>query len=145
MSDNTQLNPGKSGDIISTDDIGGGVKVQNVKVAFGVGGSMTGVSELEPLPVAQSLGSSTARSTTTSTSDVIVLASNASRMRAEIYNDADKDFLLGEGVAIVTTSDFTVRLRPGAMYATDDYTGELRGLFVAAVGSGALMITEVVT
>lgn len=51
MSDNTQLNsPTTSGDIISTDDLGG-VKVQNVKMAYGPDGSMTRVDTGTPLPV----------------------------------------------------------------------------------------------
>src|SRR5579864_1662159 len=48
--DNTQLNAGAGGDIISTDDLGG-VKVQNTKVVFGADGAMTRVTPASPLPV----------------------------------------------------------------------------------------------
>ena len=51
MTDNTRLNVGNGGDIISTDDIAG-VKVQRVKVQHGADGSATDVSTASPLPTA---------------------------------------------------------------------------------------------
>lgn len=51
MSDNIQLNPGAGGQIISTDDIGGGVSVQRVKIQFGIDGFATDVSILDALPI----------------------------------------------------------------------------------------------
>jgi len=142
LADDTQLNPGKGGDLISTDDIGGGVKVQNVKVAFGVGGTMQQVDGDNPLPIQQIVGTTTVRSSPTNTADAQVLPVNADRLRADFFNDADKDYLLGEGSAPVTLTDFTVRLRPGGMYASN-FAGELRGFFVDAPTSGRLMVTEV--
>lgn len=53
MADNTILNAGAGGDTVSTDDIGGGVKVQRVKAQFGGDGSATDVSTANPLPTAQ--------------------------------------------------------------------------------------------
>ena len=50
MSDNTQLNPGVGGDIISTDDLGGGIKVQRVKAQFGADGSASDVETTNPMP-----------------------------------------------------------------------------------------------
>lgn len=50
MADNTLLNAGTGGDTISTDDIGGSVKVQRVKVQYGADGSATDVSSTTPLP-----------------------------------------------------------------------------------------------
>lgn len=50
MADNTQIDNGTTGDIISTDDIAG-VKVQRVKVQYGVDGSAADVSAGNPLPV----------------------------------------------------------------------------------------------
>jgi hypothetical protein len=52
MADNTTLNPGASGDIIATDDIGG-VKHQRVKIEHGADGSATDVSTASPLPIRQ--------------------------------------------------------------------------------------------
>lgn len=53
MTDNTRLNPGSSGDLISTDSLGGSpeVKVQRVKVQHGADGSATDASTAAPLPV----------------------------------------------------------------------------------------------
>lgn len=51
MSDNTTLNSGSGGDIISTDDLGSGVKVQRVKIQYGVDGSATDASTSNPLPI----------------------------------------------------------------------------------------------
>ncbi|GAP53560.1 hypothetical protein AHiyo6_01250 [Arthrobacter sp. Hiyo6] len=51
MADNTQINPGTGGDVISTDDLGAGVKVQRVKIQYGGDGSATDVSSSTPLPV----------------------------------------------------------------------------------------------
>lgn len=53
MADNTQLNVGTGGDLLSTDDIGSGVKVQRVKVQYGADGSATDVSATAPLPAVQ--------------------------------------------------------------------------------------------
>ena len=58
MSNNTQLNIGKSGDVISTDDING-VKHQRVKVQYGDEGSATDVSTSAPLPVSDPASSVT--------------------------------------------------------------------------------------
>jgi len=53
MADNTQANVGSGGDIIATDDIGGGVKVQRVKTTWGPDGTMNDadVASGKPLPV----------------------------------------------------------------------------------------------
>lgn len=52
MADNTTLNAGSGGDVIRTDDIGGGVKVQAIKIIEGADGVDDGfVSATNPLPV----------------------------------------------------------------------------------------------
>lgn len=58
MADNTTLNTGSGGDVISTDDLGS-VKVQRVKVQYGVDGSATDVSDSNPLPIDDAGGSLT--------------------------------------------------------------------------------------
>ncbi len=50
MADNVTLNAGTGGPVMSTDDVGGGVQVQRVKVQFGVDGTGTDVSSTDPLP-----------------------------------------------------------------------------------------------
>lgn len=51
MADNTVLNAGSGGDTISTDDLGGGIKVQRTKQTWGVDGTSTDVTLTTPLPV----------------------------------------------------------------------------------------------
>ncbi len=59
MADNTQLNAAEAplGDTISTDDIGGGVKVQRVKVQEGVDGAASDVHAGNPLPIIPGMSS----------------------------------------------------------------------------------------
>lgn len=83
------------------------------------------------------------RSQETGAADAQILAANVGRRGARFYNNADQLFYLGEGAAAVTSGDFTILLRPGDFYASDDFTGEYRGLFDAAVGSGELQVTEI--
>lgn len=59
MADNTQLDLGAGGDLISTDDVGGGVKVQRVKLQIGADGSASDVHSGNPLPVSDAGGSLT--------------------------------------------------------------------------------------
>lgn len=59
MADNTELNAGTGGDTISTDELAGGVKVQRVKIQYGVDGSATDVSDSNPLPIDDAGGSIT--------------------------------------------------------------------------------------
>lgn len=52
MADNTTLNAGSGGDTMATDDLGGGVKVQRVKVMLGADGANDGdVSSANSMPV----------------------------------------------------------------------------------------------
>jgi len=45
VADNTQLNLGSGGDLISTDDLGAGLKVQRIKIQFGADGTATDVQD----------------------------------------------------------------------------------------------------
>jgi hypothetical protein len=63
MADNTQLNVGTGGDLVSTDELTtvngvsapAGLKVQRVKAGFGVDGVLTDVSSANPFPVTDSI------------------------------------------------------------------------------------------
>lgn len=66
MSDNTVLNAGTGGDVISTDDIAG-VKVQRVKVQYGTDGAATDVSTTNPMPINDAGGSVTVDGTIAAT------------------------------------------------------------------------------
>lgn len=71
MADNTTLNTGSGGDVISTDDIAG-VKVQRVKVQYGADGSATDVAAATPLPVDDTKQQSTTGTVVNSSSAVIL-------------------------------------------------------------------------
>lgn len=60
MADNSVLNAGSGGDTYSSDDIGGSVKVQNVKVSWGAHGTKTYVDTPTPMPVTNLGGGSIA-------------------------------------------------------------------------------------
>lgn len=87
-------------------------------------------------------GDTTTRSTVTSTVDVEVLAAT-DRIRATFTNNSDQVFLLGEGTAAVTSSDYTISIPPGGYYAVDDTKDAFHGKFASAIGSGQLNVTEV--
>lgn len=63
MADNTTLNPGTGGDLVSTDELTtingsaapAGLKVQRVKVGFGADSDLSDVTNLAPLPVIDSV------------------------------------------------------------------------------------------
>lgn len=105
-----------------------------------MGAGVTGTGSLR---TTKATGATGTRTTSTTTVDAQILASTATRIRYTVFNEADKDFLLGEGTAAVTTSDFTARIKPGESWSSDDFSGQVRGLFTAALGSGRLQITEI--
>jgi hypothetical protein len=144
LADNVILPPGGGGDTIAADDVGG-AKYQRIKLTTGADGVAGGdVTNANPMPMRQMYGATGTRTSTQITADASILAANTARVRAMFYNEGDKDFLLGEGTAAVTATNFTVRLRPGDSYAVDDNTSAWHGFFVSApTGALALQITEV--
>lgn len=76
MADNTTLNAATEagGDLISTDDVGGGVKVQRVKVQHGADGTASDVSAASPLPVSDAGGSLTVDGSVTAVSGKTLLS-----------------------------------------------------------------------
>lgn len=142
MADNTQLNPGVGGDLISTDDLGGGVKVQRVKVQFGTDGSAADVSSANPLPVAEAGGPSTGTCTSVAASATVVtlLAASASRLGATVHNDGPNNLYLRLGAG-ASLAAFSVRIPAQGYYEVPyRYTGVITGIW--DVASGDARITE---
>lgn len=141
MADNTQLNPGVGGDVISTDDLGGGVKVQRVKVQFGVGGTATDVSGGNPLPVTSSAtaaGTGAVTSVAASVVSVSLLVANAARLGATIQNDGADNLYLCLG-ATSSLAAFTVKIPPQGYYEVPyRYTGAISGIWDVATGSARI-------
>lgn len=142
MADNTQLSANVgSGDICSTDDIGGGVKVQRVKAQYGPDGTGIDVSLTTPLPTRKSGATSTVTSVNDNAASVTLLASAATRMSAEFTNDSGAIAYLKKGATASTTS-YTKKMLPDETYKIDDYTGVVDCIWASAPG-GAMRITEV--
>tara|TARA_Y100000034_G_scaffold48390_1_gene59747 strand:+ start:1398 stop:2408 length:1011 start_codon:yes stop_codon:yes gene_type:complete len=104
MADNTRLNPGASGDLISTDDLGS-VKVQRVKVQHGADGSATDVSAASPMPVDAGLQVSGADVTSLNPVPTDVVSIVAVEVIQTTHNDLNCNANLQVGDADVTTSN----------------------------------------
>lgn len=76
-----------------------------------------------------------------STSNVTLLASNANRLGASIYNDSTRDLYLKLGATSSTTSFTTVVPRKGLYEVPFGYTGIIDGIWDTGV-SGAARVTE---
>lgn len=140
MADNTQLNLGSGGDLLSTDDIGGGVKVERVKVQYGADGSATDVSATTPLPTRQNGTVATLSNVGASAASVTVLASNANRLIALLYNDSTSPCNIKYGATASLTS-FVKRLLPGESFEVKWYTGIIDCIW--DVANGNMRVTEV--
>jgi hypothetical protein len=104
------------------------------------------VSATNPLPVTGSFTPGAGPSTSTRTSvtvalvSISLLASNALRKGATIYNDGATDVYVALGSAASLT-DFTVLLVAGAYYEVPaGYTGSI--FAIRAAGTGAVRISE---
>lgn len=141
MADNTTINSGAGGDVIATDDIDG-VKYQRVKVTFGADGSATDVSPAAPLPVVEDPASAAATTAVASSSTAVdLLAANAARAGATVYNAADTDLFIRLG-GTATLGVYGVRVPPNGYYETPyRYTGLLSGIW-SGTPTGDALVTE---
>lgn len=134
MADNTQLNASTTvGDLIASDDIGG-TKHQRVKIEHGADGSATDVSLASPLPTRMTGATATLSTTGGNASSVTVLASNANRLRAWLYNDSASACYMKFG-ATASSSSFTKRLLPNEFFPVEGYTGVIDAIWDSAVGN----------
>ena len=75
--------------------------------------------------------------------DVAILASNANRLGATIYNDSSALLYLGLGTTAASTTNYTARVYPNGYYEVPgNYTGEIRGIWATDPGDGAARVTE---
>lgn len=139
MADNVQLNLGAGGVIAAADDVGGFLW-QRVKVGHGADGSATDVSLTSPLPTRATGATTTTANVGANAANVTVLAANANRLRAWLYNDADKAVNVKFGATASATS-FTKRLLPDEFFPIEGYTGILDAIWDAAP-TGNMRVTE---
>lgn len=148
MTDNTTLPLTGSGDgtvVVATDDIGG-VEYQRIKVGYGEDGSYTDAGTTNPFPVdvrAKAASACSQASVNDTASNVTLLAANANRLGATIFNDSASDLYVKFG-ATASTSSFHVKIPGGALYelpTNPRYTGIIDGIW-SADSTGAARIGE---
>lgn len=122
MADNTTLNPGTGGDVISTDDIGGSVKVQRVKVQIGVDGAADDVNVGNAMPVRIVASTSSVSRIAVNTGSTTLAAADPDRLRLVVVNDSSTSCYVKYGTA-ATPNSLTYRLSPFSTLEETGYTG----------------------
>jgi hypothetical protein len=143
VADNVELNSGTGGAVMATDDIAG-VHFERVKLTLGADGVNDGdISATNPIPSKEKRASaSSVANVAASATNVTLLASNANRLGAYVFNDSSVSLYIKFG-ATASTSSFTVKLTAGSYFelAHPCYTGILDGIWDSATGNAR--VTEV--
>lgn len=140
MADGVVLNPGVGGSTAATDDIAGQM-YQRIKLIHGADGINAGdVALANPLPTRSTGATSACTNVGASAVTGTVLASNAARLRAWLYNDADKNVFVKFG-AVATAASFTKKLLPYEFFSVDGYTGIIDAIWEAGP-TGNMRVTE---
>lgn len=128
-----------NGGTLSVDDGAGSLTVDGTVTVQDGGGSLTVDGSVTANPTRPATPTVTSvNDTATSTT---LLASNASRLGATVYNDSTVNLFVKLGATASATS-FTVRLEPNTYYEVPfGYTGIIDGIW-ASDASGAARITE---
>lgn len=75
--------------------------------------------------------------------DVLLLASNANRLGATIFNDSSALVYVGYGTTAVTSSNYSAKLFPnGYLEVPFGFTGQIRGIWATDPGDGSARISE---
>lgn len=142
MADNIDVTPGL-GKTIGADDVGG-ILYQRVKMVWGVDGVANDASATNPVPVIASPVAGTSAAVTSvgaSATSVPLLAANAARRGAFIYNDSTVALNVKMGATASATS-FTVKLLAGGYWEMPTvpyvYTGTIDGIWDSATGSARI-------
>lgn len=143
MADNVILNPGVGGAVIASDEVAG-AQYQRVKLTLGADGVDNGDLALaNPMPVIETRPSTAALANIAgSVTNVTLIASNAARRGASIFNDSTSALYIKYG-ATASTSSFTVKVNPGGYFEVPQpcYTGIVDGIWDSATGTAR--VTEV--
>lgn len=124
----------------------GDVTINNAAGASAVniqdgGNSITVDGSVTANPTRPSTGTRTQIADTTV--EGVILASNANRLGAQIYNDSTVELVLGLGTTVVTTSNYTVKIFPNGYYEVPaEFTGQIRGLWPTDPATGGAKVTE---
>lgn len=157
MSDNTRINNGGGGDLISTDEIttingvviATGEKVQRIKLGFGSDSILRDVDSANPLPVSGALSTKTSLTpsaptfSTVGTASASTVAANATRKGLSLTNTSVNRISLGFGAAAVLDSGIT--LYAGDSFIMDEYSFHTAAVnAIANVAASNLAIQEYV-
>jgi len=90
-----------------------------------------------PVPTKETRSTANARTSVAgAAADTLILASNANRLGATVYNDSAAILYLSLGTAAASTTDFTVKMVADAYYEVPfGYTGAIRGIWASATGN----------
>lgn len=140
--DNVQLSTNVGVGAVAASDTIGGVDFQRIKLISGADGTNDGdVAKGNPLHIRQSATTSTLTNTADNAASVTVLASNANRQRAFLFNDSTAVASVKYGVTASATS-FTKKMFPGEFFVVECYTGIIDCIWASAPG-GAMRATEI--
>lgn len=129
--------------VLSVDDNGGNLSIDDGGNSITVDGTVTANAGTGTFTTKQLRAATPSQSSVNdSASNVTVLASNANRLGATVFNDSDQALYLKLGATASTTS-FTVKMAAGSYYEVPfNYTGIIDGIW-AADSTGAARVTEV--
>lgn len=100
---------------------------------------MTAIGITDKVNIASIATRSSVASTTT---DVLLLEANPSRISAIIFNDADSPLYVGFGTVPVTTEEFSMSVPAKTVAVLPvSFTGQIRGVW--SITSGFARITEI--
>lgn len=135
MADNNTLPA--TGDVIRSEDRAG-VKTQVVILDVGGTGAENIPSGAIPvtLPAPSSTGTQSSVGATVTAGGATILAANAARDGATIWNDSTASLYLLLSTATISATLATVKVPPGGYYEVPSgYTGIIKGLWTAVNGS----------
>jgi hypothetical protein len=134
VADDIVLNPGVGGATVGADLIAG-VSYQRLKLIHGIDNVNDGdVAKTNPLPVRQNGTTTALTNTGASVASVTVLASNAARLRAWLFNDSTSPCYIKYGAAAAAGS-CTKRMLPGEFHVIEGYTGIVDAIWDAINGN----------
>jgi hypothetical protein len=76
----------------------------------------------------------------TATANTTIFTNSATAKLRTFMNDSDQDLLLNLSAAAVTTTVYTVRVKANGGFFATDFSGQVQGMMVAAIGSGQVIV-----
>lgn len=105
----------------------------------GTDAAVAPVSATRGLKVDQGGSAATTANVASSAANVTVLAANANRVRAWLYNDSSQSVNIKYGAA-ASASSFTKRMLPQEFFVVEGYVGQIDGIWDNA--NGNMRVTE---